>query len=306
MASWKPIRSHKRIWESIKKKIINKYNDHIFKIDCSVNKKKITNLISPKSLKNFLYINSLLIFIGLTHYEMTSDNESYLSLYMFNLIKNYSLLYMVTASTNTKKRISPVQPEEKYLGEFQVNVLSSTAIDTMTLICAQQMTTPIIFLADLVLFIPISFGFEIIFDFFHYWTHRLVHENKYLYGLVHKKHHTHKHPSPIITFYQSPLDLVITNFSPTMITMLILPEMSYFTFVIISTYKSFVEISGHLGKKMAPTSSFSQFIWLPKLLGIETYTEDHDFHHTQTNCNYSKRFKLWDKLFGTYKPSPTP
>lgn len=63
----------------------------------------------------------------------------------------------------------------------------------------------------------------------------------------------------------------------------------------------FIEISGHIGKRMHPTSSFSQFIWLPKFFNIELYTEDHDLHHSHNNCNYSKRFSLWDKVFGTHK-----
>ena len=72
-------------------------------------------------------------------------------------------------------------------------------------------------------------------------------------------------------------------------------------FNLIITYKLFIEISGHIGKKIYPTSCFSQFMWLPKLLEIELYTEDHDLHHSMNNCNYSKRFSFWDKLFGTYK-----
>ena len=50
---------------------------------------------------------------------------------------------------------------------------------------------------------------------------------------------------------------------------------------------------------MRPTSSFPQCIWLPRLFNIELYTEDHDLHHSRNNCNYSKRFSLWDKIFKT-------
>jgi sterol desaturase/sphingolipid hydroxylase (fatty acid hydroxylase superfamily) len=71
----------------------------------------------------------------------------------------------------------------------------------------------------------------------------------------------------------------------------------------IIVYKNFIEISGHSGKKLYPTSCFSQFKWLPQWLNIELYTEDHDLHHSLNNCNYGKRFSLWDKLFNTYKCS---
>jgi sterol desaturase/sphingolipid hydroxylase (fatty acid hydroxylase superfamily) len=66
-------------------------------------------------------------------------------------------------------------------------------------------------------------------------------------------------------------------------------------------YKIFLEISGHTNKKLFPNGSFPQFIWLPKLLNIQIFTEDHNLHHVLNNCNYGKRFSLWDKLFGTYK-----
>lgn len=69
---------------------------------------------------------------------------------------------------------------------------------------------------------------------------------------------------------------------------------------LIMIYKIFIEISGHSGKKIKATS-FPQFMWLPKIFDIELRTEDHDLHHTLNNCNYSKRFKLWDKIFSTYK-----
>ena len=146
----------------------------------------------------------------------------------------------------------------------------------------------------------ISFIFEIIFDFFHYWTHRISHNNKYLYIYSHKSHHKFRHPISILTFYHNPLDLIITNSIPQYLTLLLFPYLSFFQFNIILTYKTFIEISGHSGKKLYPSGSFTQFIWLPKLLNISLYTEDHDLHHDKSNYNYAKRFSLWDKVFGTY------
>ena len=65
-------------------------------------------------------------------------------------------------------------------------------------------------------------------------------------------------------------------------------------------YKSFVEIAGHSGKYVNG-SSFPLCIYLPRLFGIELYTCDHHLHHATYFCNYSKRFKLWDRVFGTFK-----
>jgi sterol desaturase/sphingolipid hydroxylase (fatty acid hydroxylase superfamily) len=66
-------------------------------------------------------------------------------------------------------------------------------------------------------------------------------------------------------------------------------------------YKTFIEVSGHLGKSIKG-GSFSQFVWLPKWLDIQMHSDDHYEHHVHSTCNFSKRFTLWDKIFGTYKP----
>ena len=79
-----------------------------------------------------------------------------------------------------------------------------------------------------------------------------------------------------------------------------IPTISYTQFSFMVIYKNFVEISGHCGKQLHPTSSFSQCMWVPKMMNIELYAEDHDLHHSLHNCNYAKRFSLWDKLFWTY------
>jgi sterol desaturase/sphingolipid hydroxylase (fatty acid hydroxylase superfamily) len=72
------------------------------------------------------------------------------------------------------------------------------------------------------------------------------------------------------------------------------------------SYKTFIEISGHSGKKLHPIGSFSQFIWLPRFFNISLYSEDHALHHSSNFCNYSKRFSLWDKQFETYTESIPP
>jgi sterol desaturase/sphingolipid hydroxylase (fatty acid hydroxylase superfamily) len=81
---------------------------------------------------------------------------------------------------------------------------------------------------------------------------------------------------------------------------MIIPKISFCIYNTIIIYKIFTEISGHSGKDIN-SSCFPQFIYLPKFFSIEMYTEDHDAHHHFNNCNYSKRFTLWDKVFQTYK-----
>ena len=273
--------------------------------------------ISINSTKTFVFVNSFLLFLSLFQYKSTqyfTTNYDYQVIeFLFNFliftVRNYLLLYFIEFGTQNKPAISSINvPKEDYKYEFDYNVISATVIESFTHTIIQHSNIIYIFnnpypYTEIIYFIPISFCFEIIFDFFHYITHLFLH-NKYIYKYLHKKHHKFKHPKAITTFYQDPIDVIITNAVPTILTLYIIPNnyISYLQFNLITVYKSFIEISGHIGKKTYPTCCFSQFIWLPKSLQIELYAEDHDLHHSLNNCNYSKRFSLWDKLFGTYKP----
>jgi sterol desaturase/sphingolipid hydroxylase (fatty acid hydroxylase superfamily) len=262
--------------------------------------------ISIRSLKKFLYINTILISFATAIFNV----ESYESLSFgdiaintsINILKNYTLIYFIDEHSKNKKRISNEIPKENYIGEFHMNVVSSSMIETISkYLYINQIYIKNNYIYDIITFIPISFLFEIIFDLFHYIFHRLCHENKILYKYIHKKHHRYDHPSSIITFYQSQFDILLTNTLPMFITLKLIPNISQYQLNIILLYKSFIEISGHSGVYSYPTSSFPQCIYLAKNIGIELYTEDHNLHHSLNNCNYSKRFSLWDKIFNTYK-----
>jgi len=128
-----------------------------------------------------------------------------------------------------------------------------------------------------------------------------MHTNGFLYQYLHKIHHHKNTPTILDTYYQNPLDLILSNAIPFCIVIKLIGNISMFELMLIGVYKSSVEIAGHTGKQIYPTSSFPQCPWLVKYFNIELYTEDHDLHHANPNCNYSKRFSLWDKIFGTYK-----
>ena len=268
-------------------------------------------LVSKKSLNIFIYLNTFLICLALL--QCFSIEQLIYTFYIhkvFNIFiiftaRNYLLLYFVNTLSKDKKLISDdmsIVLKEDYNYEFDIHLISTTTIETITHVIINTNysfnTNNIIY--DLVYFIPISFLFELMFDLFHYIGHRTLH-SKYLYKYIHKKHHKFQHPTTIITFYQDPIDIIITNSLPIILTLSIIPKLSYFQFSLIIIYKTYGEICGHSGKKCYPTSSFGQFIWLPKLLNIELYTEEHDLHHSLNNCNYSKRFSLWDKVFGTFR-----
>jgi Delta7-sterol 5-desaturase len=259
-----------------------------------------------KSYLNFIFTNTMLIGLGLINYNLLINVNNIFSILTIVLLKNYSLINLINNRLKNHKNISDYNlPIERYKGEFDIHVLSSAIIETIfikTYMSYDLFNMNYYLMYDLFLFIPKSFIFEIIFDFFHYWTHYIAH-NKYLYKYSHKLHHKFRYPIAITTYYQHPFDIIFTNAIPTMLTLYIINiffEINYFTFILINIYKTYIEIAGHSNKILNNTTSFPQFMWLPKFLNIELSTTDHSKHHSLNNGNYSKRFKLWDKVFKTY------
>ena len=153
--------------------------------------------------------------------------------------------------------------------------------------------------SELIWFIPTSFLFEIVFDFFHYWTHRLCHMHKGLYRRIHSVHHSVQLLQSSAAFKHHALDLMITNVFPLFVTVKLLPVNMY-SLTLIMWYKTLQEIAGHSGKDTRG-SSFSQFKWVPQWLGIALYSRNHTEHHRNPSVNFAKRFSLWDRVFGTFQ-----
>jgi sterol desaturase/sphingolipid hydroxylase (fatty acid hydroxylase superfamily) len=262
----------------------------------------------PVSIQKSIAFNCAMFFIGfLQYYGVSITNVFPLNLmciYCVFIFRNFLAIYTINESIKHK---TPIRENntliQKYPNEFNMNVLTSTSVEAVTYyyITTKFADSFIDFdVFNLWYFIILSFYFEVVFDFFHYWLHRLLHENRFLYRHIHKKHHTYSHPIAILTYYQEPVDLLLSNSIPTALTLMLSPSMSLFEFNVILVCKTYVEISGHAGRHLYPSHSFCQFVWLPRIFGIQLYTEDHDKHHSINNCNYGKRFSLWDRAFGTY------
>lgn len=244
------------------------------------------------------------------HRTLVINLHSIVSIFSVTLIKDYTILFLVKLyglffhSIKSQSRRSPVA---RFFGEFHLYVWIAAFAESITLSILLKVLpfSPIGFTPwSYLTFFPIMFLFEVIFDFFHYWSHRLSHSGV-LYRKIHKMHHKYRYPSPITSFYQHPLELVISNSIPSFLTFTIMICMlgipiTYFQLVLLMCWKTVIEVAGHIGKCLAPASSFPQFVWLSKWLNFELYVEDHDLHHREFTCNYSKRFSLWDKVFGTY------
>ena len=262
----------------------------------------------------FFYSSLIHIFLAIFIYNVSSLYETNIFLnvpitFVAIVVENYSLIYYIDTRTFNAKNFSEnmILPKEEFNYEFHLNCLTHLSIETLTFIFIKRtiIRNKSLSLNNFLIFIPMSFIFEIIYDFFFYIMHRLFHTNKYLYKF-HKKHHKFYDVTSIITFYHHPIDIICSGAIPFILTTLIIDNISLFNFTLFNftlllIYKDKGEIAGHLGKKIYPMTSFSQFKWLALLFDIQSYAEDHYLHHQLINCNFSKRFSLWDKLFGTYK-----
>ena len=157
-------------------------------------------------------------------------------------------------------------------------------------------------------FIPMTFIFEILLDFGHYLSHRLMHSHSWLYQVSgHKTHHAIHKPTVLATFCQAPIDVFLSNIVPVMSSLWIMDRAFNMKFtkeqlLLAFSLKTYVEVAGHVGILDGNTTSFPQCVWLPRLFGIELHTRDHDLHHTHGGRhNFAKRFTLFDKLFNTYR-----
>jgi sterol desaturase/sphingolipid hydroxylase (fatty acid hydroxylase superfamily) len=240
-------------------------------------------MISNKSILIFFYINGSVLLLNYFVY--------YFDIFFISfLLRNYLLMMFIEFGTHQKEMIDD-RPNCTYSLKDHLGVCSSALIESLTYkmiplgACSWSH------------FLIHIFCFELVLDFFHYWTHRMIHVVPELY-VFHKYHHYHNRPRTLNTYCHHPMDLVLTNTIPTLISFYFF-RFSRFQSNLVLIYKSFIEISGHVGRKLAPSSCFPLCIWLPRALGIELYTEDHDLHHSKSTFNYSKRFCIWDQLFGT-------
>lgn len=265
--------------------------------------------MTPASAFKFVTLNSLLLLVSFFQYFMCIQNNFFLTFLSF-FLKNIFLLNTLKYTIEKfKKRnnMPTLYPKENYPHEFLFNIIMVSCLEYLGYQTIISNASFIDFSSYQILyFIPISFIFEIIFDFFHYWSHRGSHMNKTFYKMIHKYHHKNIKLFPEVTFMQNPFDFILTNCIPNMLTVYVLNTIgipiSIPIYIHILTYKNYLEIAGHSGIDNTRSSCFPQFVWLPRIFGIELYSKNHHKHHTHLNVNFSKRFSIWDKLFLTWSP----
>jgi sterol desaturase/sphingolipid hydroxylase (fatty acid hydroxylase superfamily) len=249
----------------------------------------------------FLGIN--LIFAGLGTIDSFLYTRYTYMLFMTILFKNYVIPLALFRFTREQPYLLEA-PRDTNAMVHLGNILSTSTLEfggVLYLIQTLPKTTSIPY--EILLFIPNTFLLEIIFDFFHYTSHRILHSIPHLYINIHKSHHQDIAITVMTTFQHSTLDLILSNAVPLLLTCRLhpIPQWSFFVWL---WYKSLIEMGGHSGKS-GKSSSFPQCVWIPRVFGIELYSQDHHMHHVYPNVNFSKRFSLWDKVFGTFRNGPT-
>lgn len=246
------------------------------------------------SYTKFFFINLFASCLGIIYYYIYMT-QSILICYAFCVFEY--IMLTGTLHYNIKDNLS--LSDRQYNPNIYdiLNILKLCFLEIISIILCFKYKSNNIFY-EIITFIPKTFIFELCFDFFHYWIHRMSH-NKYLY-INHKIHHIHTSNISIFsTFQHHFIDYILSNVFPMYISSCICPLYEY-QFFIFLVFKLIVEMTGHAGK-IINSGSFIQCVWIPQLLGIELYASDHYIHHTKFKYNYAKRFKIWDQTFGTYK-----
>ena len=256
--------------------------------------KDIVNKITVLSKLNLLSFINGFILMSLFQYPI---------LFILGIISMHIMVYyLVWSSVSTK----PVLTEIK--NQYQLNLLDIRYIIIWAII--EGISYQFVNLQkndniwyNIVTFIPVTFLCEIVYDLVFYLHHYISHKNKAIYRLLHKTHHQHHNNINIISlYYTDPIDIIINAIYIIIITYLVpIYELQFFIWIF---HKLVVELAGHSGTD-DNHSCFSQFIFIPRLLDIDLNKADHFLHHLSSTYNYSKRFSLWDKVFGTYQPYKT-
>jgi len=131
-----------------------------------------------------------------------------------------------------------------------------------------------------------SIYFNEIFFFYGHW---MFHANKFLYAKVHKVHHEFKAPCALAAVYCHPVELVVADFGPLGVGIVLFNHNLYFA-AVFTTFAVLATQTHHCG-----------FRW-PWIAEHGAQPDFHDYHHEKFTCNYGNLGFL-DAIHGTAAPT---
>ncbi len=134
----------------------------------------------------------------------------------------------------------------------------------------------------------------ILHDAYFYWTHRLMHRQRFIRKL-HRLHHRSYYPTPFTSYSFDAGEAVINaTFFP--LVLLIVPAHPL-ALLFFTAHMMLRNAIGHCGYEVFPARSDGRplFDWL-------TTVTHHDLHHAHAGWNMGLYFTWWDRWMGTENP----
>lgn len=131
-------------------------------------------------------------------------------------------------------------------------------------------------------------------DTYFYWSHKLMHNSKWLYRF-HKIHHQSHNPTPWAAFAFHPVEALISlGIVPLIIFSIPTHPLALMIFLTLMTIYN---ILVHLGYEI-----FSKKFTNHAVGKWQNTTSNHDLHHQiGGKFNYGFYFSIWDRIMGTYR-----
>ncbi|GMJ13449.1 sphingoid base hydroxylase 2 [Hibiscus trionum] len=135
----------------------------------------------------------------------------------------------------------------------------------------------------------------VVMDTYHYFFHRFVLHNKYLYKHIHSQHHRLVVPYPFGAIYSHVIEAFLADTVSSSLALLI-SGMSARTSIFFFSFATIKNVDDHCGV-LLPGNPFHIF--------FQNTTVYHGIHHELhgTKYNFSQPFfNIWDRIFGTHMP----